>query len=476
LITGTTFGMAALLAAGALLLYVFIRRELIRRFDDALWEKARLLASSVERENRDLELEFEDLDMAEFQDADGPGYMVLRPPGGSDIYRSPSLTDGSLPTQSPASEGTIAREVNLPSGAPGRAVSMTFTPRTDYGMLDDEEAATEDLTLVLARDATDLYAMLHRLAAYLAAGGFLTIACSSGGLLAIIHHSTRPLRELAHRIDELDGGDPEERVGLSDAPREIKPVVRKLNDLLRRTGDAFLRERQFSSDVAHELRTPLSGIRSLAEVELSQTRAANDYKRTLREVLDITTRMQRLVESLLKLSRLETEGIAITSEEVRIEDLVHRCWQAVEQKARERDLHVHRELADARDLHTDTELLEVAVHNVLENAVIHADRGGAVRIATQAHGDQTEFCVTNPATGLSREDIRHVFERFWQADPARSGSGVRCGLGLPLTAQIMEVLGGEARAELAGKRFRLTLSLPVKTRKEVDEAHSDGMS
>lgn len=457
LIVGTTLAMAVLLTAGALLLNAFIRREVIRRFDASLMEKARLLASSVELEGDEFDVAFEELDMAEFQERTGPDYLELRRPDGRSIYRSPSLAGTSLNLRP---SGEDPRPVDLPTGKAGRAVSLTFSPRREYVLYHETDAAPGRLTLVLARDATGLHGLLDRLAAYLAVGGILTIACAVGLLLGIIDHSTRPLRTLADRIATLSGADLSGRVEVPDAPGEIRPVVEKLNQLLGRIERAFRRERQFSSDVAHELRTPLSGIRSLAEVELSQAREADDYERALQEVLEITTRMQALVGTLLKLSRLECGRVEITSEDVRVEAILRRCWESLEPKARQRDLQVRWELEDAGAVRTDGDLLEVAVQNVLENAVIHADAGGDVRIATRRDGDRLEIRVANPAAGLSAEDIPHLFERFWQTDPARTETGVRCGLGLALTAQIMETLGGEAGAEMASEEtFRVILAL-----------------
>ena len=462
LVVGTVLGMTLVLAFATLLLYVFVRREVIGRFDRSMREKARLFASSVELEGTNLEVEFDELDMAEFQEETGPGYLELLRPDGSLVYRSRSLSGARLEARFSDENGETARDIRLPTGSVGRAVSFSFTPRSEYVSF-PTDTEPEPLVMVLARDATGLYGLLRRLAAYLFLGAAATVACSGGLLLAIIHHSTRPLRTLAAQIGDFSEDGLDQRVHILEAPLEIQPVVGKLNELLERLEAAFRRERQFSSDVAHELRTPLSGIRSLTEVALSRSREPHELEETLREVLEVTSQMHGLVEKLLKLSRLESGRVELTFEKVCPKEVLRRCWQMVAGKAQDRELDVHWELAAEASLETDRDLFEAAVRNVIENAALHADHGGDVWLTMDENAGRLEIHVRNTASGLSQEDMGHIFERFWQADSARAETGNRSGLGLALTAQIMHVLGGGTRAELEPDQvFHLTLTLPAR--------------
>ena len=464
LVVGTVLGMTLVLAFATVLLYVFIRRELVGRFDRSMLEKARLFASSVEMEGSNLEVEFDELDMAEFQEKTGPGYVELLRPDGSLVYRSRSLSGARLEAQFSDENGEAARDIQLPTGSLGRAVSFSFTPRDEYVSF-PTDTGPEPLVMVLARDATELYGLLRALAAYLLLGSAATVACSGGLLLAIIHYSTRPLRTLAAQIGDFSEDGLDQRVHILEAPLEIQPVVGKLNELLERLEAAFRRERQFSSDVAHELRTPLSGIRSLTEVALSRSREPHELEETLREVLEVASQMHGLVEKLLTLSRLESGRVELASEKVYPKEVLRDCWQPLASKAEERRLAVRWELDAETDVQTDEALLKAAVQNVIENAVVHADQGGEVWLATSGGPGRLEIHVRNTASGLSPEDMGHIFERFWQADTARTETGNRSGLGLALTAQIMDVLGGDTRAELEpDEMFHQVLTLPANKR------------
>jgi len=318
------------------------------------------------------------------------------------------------------------------------------------------------IALTLARVTTDFEAALGRLRWLLAVTGLVMVTVSVGALYWIIQSGLRPLDRTAVEISRLDASDLSARVSTEGVPLEIRPLTGRLNDLLCRLEEAFRRERSFSADVAHELRTPLAGLRSTVEVALARERSDREYREALDDVLQVTSAMQDVAERLLVIARMEGGSLDVGREQVLLNDLVHACWRRYAEPAERRRLEVDWALGAATPVTTDGGLLELAIRNVIENAVTYADEGGALRIGTSGARDRASVSVCNSGSMLSQDEAVHVFERFWRGDAARTEAGVRAGLGLSVVQQIMEVLGGTARVESRrGGEFRITLSVPV---------------
>jgi two-component system sensor histidine kinase QseC len=463
LVASTAVGAAVVLVAAGLALYFLVRDGLVAQFDEAMLDKARLLASAVEVEGDEVDLEYDELDMGEFAVGERPSYLQVRLPDGSVRYRSPSLGEGDLDAAAGPADAPVLRPVVLPNGRRGRSVGLVFSPRVE-GRRDASAPPGADgprLTLVLAREVAPVESVLAQLKVLLLAVGAAAVAVTAGVLWVAVGRGLRPVERLAEDIAAVDETDLGRRISAANAPSELAPVVDCLNRLLARLEAAFERERGFSADVAHELRTPLAGLRATMDVALVRPRDPAEYEEALRACLRITVRMQAMVEHLLALARLDAGQMEVRPEPVSPAGVVREAWQPLAERADARRLRLAWRLAEDGAIVTDPALLGLVVRNVLENAVVHADEGGAVTVETAAEGDAVRFRVTNTGSRLGRDEAAHVFERFWRGDAARSDAGVHCGLGLPLVRMAAEVLGGtvEVRSQ-AGGEFRITVSFP----------------
>lgn len=466
LVLGTTAGMAAVLAAAAGITYQLIRADLVEEFDRSLADSARLLASTMEQGPRKINGDFRKYDMREFEASERPGYLEVWRPDGSVFFRSPSLGASDLERIGGPFEAPACRPVELPDGRPGRAVGITFAPRVEKKKREGDAAerpaaAPRTVVLALARGTEAIEAPLARLAALFGAVGAAAIAIAAGVLWLVIWWSLKPVGRLAAQIGGIGERDLSARLDGREAPRELQPVVDRLNDLLGRLRAAFDRERTLTADVAHELRTPLAGLRSTAEVALSRSREAPEYREALGDCLEITQRMQALVENLLSLARLEAGQVESHPRPVVPPEMLRAAWKPLEEAARARRLTVDWALGSAEPVMTDPALLDLVIGNLLENAVAHADGGGSVRIETSAGAEALEIRITNSGSTLPPDRAQEVFERFWRGDAARASNGSHCGLGLPLVKKVVGVLGGEvAVRSTAGGDFEVEVSIP----------------
>ncbi len=458
LILSTTLGTAAVLLAAGVLLYMLVRDGLVDQFDRALLDKACLLASAMEWERRELDLNFDEFDMHEFERRDRPAYLQIWLTDGTVAFRSPSLAGADLQHPAGSLEGPFCRRVVLPDGRPGRAAGFTMTPKTEGSSPPPDAAA---VTVMLARGTGSVDSTLAQLAVLLVAVGLAAVAVSAGVLWLFVRRGLRPLDRLADRIGGLGEQDLSQRIHLPDAPAELEPVAARLNDLLGRLEAAFERERRFSADVAHELRTPLAGLRSTMDVALTKSRRADEYAHALDRCLRITVQLQAMVEHLLSLARLDAGQVEIRPETVCLADLLRDAWKPLAEAAEARRLRVRWVPGPEVTVTTDPSLLGLVVRNILENAVVHANEGGLVTIETVAEKNETTIRIANSGSCLTQKQADHVFERLWRGDDARTDVGIHCGLGLPLVNQVVTVLGGAVAARsTAGGDFLITVSIP----------------
>lgn len=317
------------------------------------------------------------------------------------------------------------------------------------------------VVLVVARDATDLHQRLTSLGWVLTAAWGAAMAIALALTALIVRRGLKPLSALAAHIGTIREGDLGNRLPPDEMPSELAPLRDRLNELLDRLQAAFKRERRFTADAAHELRTPLAGMRSTIEVAVSRDRPAEEHARSLTDCLDIAKHMQSTVECLLMLSRLDANEVTFQHEPVALADVIDSCWQGLATKAERRDLTYLADVGPDLTSLCDAQYLAMIFKNLLGNAAEHTDRGGTIDVAARAVGGRVEISVTNTGCSLTAEQVTHVFERFWQGDKARSRTGVHSGLGLSLVQRIATGLGGSVSASVdEGGVFSIELSLP----------------
>ena len=377
------------------------------------------------------------------------------------VYRSSSLGGVDLERAGATTEAPLYRWLTLQDGRTGRVVEMAFLPRLEGRARSKPSAPGRTVSLALARDATPLEAALGSLKAVLFAVGAAAIGVSALILRLVIRRSLAPVKHVADQIGQLGDENLGDRVEGAGVPKELQGVVARLNELLGRLEAAFQRERSFSADVAHELRTPLAGLRATMEVTLSRQRSPEDYAEAIEECQSIAVGMQAMVENLLYLTRLEADQTEIDPQPIFLDDLVSGAWQPLEPQAHARNLQVRWTRGPRRAVMTDPTLSALIVGNILQNAVTYADEGGAVEIEIATDQTAAQLRVANSGSRIPREQTELIFERFWRGDTARTAAGVHCGLGLSLVQRALAALGGSVEADSSrGGRFEISVSIP----------------
>ncbi|MBN2561597.1 MAG: sensor histidine kinase N-terminal domain-containing protein [Phycisphaerae bacterium] len=449
LLAGTAAGTALVLVLSSVLLYALMRRSLWAEFDASLGSKARALAAMVEQDRDELELEFNESSFPEFRSSQHAEYYELWLPDGQVFARSSSLGESDLERIEASPDKPTYQTTKLPDGRRGRLVGITFTPRQE----DERDHARKPMsvTLVVGRETASIDGTLAQFGLVLVGVCAAALLASVGILAWFVRRGLRPVGDVASQIANVGEADLSARIRPAEIPGELQPIVDRLNGLLARLESAFKREKTFTADVAHELRTPLAGLRSTLEVSLSRQREADAHRKAMTDCLAVSRQMQQMVENLLGLARADANQLEVVREPVELGELLRECWAPLASRAVERGLQIDWKLAEACNLNTDRSKLQLVLHNVLDNAVAYADQGGQISVASHADDGRVAISVTNTGSVLTQEQAERSFDRFWRGDTSRVATGEHCGLGLSLCQKMMMLLGGSISVTSTGK-------------------------
>lgn len=288
------------------------------------------------------------------------------------------------------------------------------------------------------------------------ATGLLGWFAASRGLAPLKAMRTRAADVTAHKLDQ--------RLPTGAVPAELAELAATLNAMLARLEEAFRRLSDFSSDIAHELRTPVSNLMTQTQVALSRPRDAAEYRAILESNAEELERLARMIADMLFLAQADNAHAAATNlarhEPVDLAAEARALFEFYEALADDRGVRL--ELLGQAHTLGDRLMLRRALSNLLSNALRYTPRGSCVQVRLGHDDSHTHIAVTNPGPTIDPQHLPHLFERFYRADPSRqSASGEGTGLGLAITQAIVLAHGGRisVTSEQGQTCFTISLSL-----------------
>ena len=248
------------------------------------------------------------------------------------------------------------------------------------------------------------------------------------------------------------------RLPLESAPVELAELARSLNEMLARLEEAFRRLSDFSSDIAHELRTPVSNLMTQTQVVLSRARSVDDYRSILESNAEEFEHMARMISDMLLLAKAENGLVVPNRETLNLAAEVLALFDYYDAVAEEKGLHLTLE-GDA-EVSADRLMLRRALGNLLSNAVRHSAPNAALRVNISASLDAVSICMENTGDTIPQEYLERVFDRFFRVDPSRQRSTEGTGLGLAITKSIIVAHGGTISVASIGAVTTFTIRLP----------------
>ena len=263
------------------------------------------------------------------------------------------------------------------------------------------------------------------------------------GLLVwwLVGRTLRPVETIRAQVAGISGANLEQRVPVPATNDEISRLARTMNEMLDRVEDASDREQRFVGDASHELRSPLTRMRTELEVDLAHPETA-DLVATHRSVLEEVAALQRLVEDLLELARSDSHSTTLRNEPVDLDDLVLAEAQRLRAAS---SVHVDTTHVSAAQVTGDADQLARAIRNLCDNATRHA--ATRITLTTSEHDGHARLEVIDDGPGIPAHERARVFERFARLDQARHTTSGGTGLGLAIALDIVERHGGTITIE-----------------------------
>jgi two-component system, OmpR family, heavy metal sensor histidine kinase CusS len=296
------------------------------------------------------------------------------------------------------------------------------------------------------------------------AASLLIAALASGGLgWFAARRGLAPLRKLADHAANISASRLRERLLLSDTPPELAALSEAFNAMLARLEEAFHRLSHFSSDIAHELRTPVSNLLTQTEVALSRARSESEYRDVLHSNLEEFERLSRMIADMLFLAKADNGLIVPQCQRISLANEVRALFEFYDALAAERAV----SLAVVGDgaVEGDGLMIRRALSNLLANALRHTAPGQSITVRIDGQDRWVAVEVENPGATIAPEHLPRLFDRFYRADPSRhkddDASSSGSGLGLAITKSIVEAHGGNINVASDARSTRFRLVLPI---------------
>lgn len=423
------FAVSVTLFAFGIILLILTRQQLLSRTDAALREELRELALEVEitRSEADFALSagkrFFHHDIYDFAVVHEKGHTVFLSAGLADRRVADLLPDH------------VSSEVHYEShdvfdAGPFRIAGLSC------------ESSFGRLTVLSVTSLKPLISEMYALQLVMAILLPLAIASALAGGYFLASRALAPVNAIVELANSITIDSLNRRVEVANPHDEIGRLAATFNSLIERLELAVQEIKRFTADASHEIRTPLAALRMEAELALRSDRSPEQYKEALRVVVDEATRLGRLADQLLTLSRRDAGIVDRPRATVQLDAVVQDVIEQLQHLASHRCMLLKTGKIQACQVDGDDIGLRQVVYNVVENALKYTDGGGTVLIQCTTRQETVVCEVVDTGVGISDQHLPHVFDRFYRIDSSRHSENGGAGLGLSIARTTVLAHGG----------------------------------
>jgi heavy metal sensor kinase len=464
--------LAVVLAGFSGGLYLLARTYLYGQVDERLEAALDTLAAAAEIQDGHVEWEPDQRLLPVGRDpAEGQVRWTVRDDRGRLVDRSANLRPGELPAAGPALTGAQTGDVLDGAGQRWRVRQRRVMPiRSEPRALASGERRSGAapapprhafLVMTVAASLRGVEGTLTSLA--LALGGLSAALLLLAALLArrLCRRALLPVTRMAGAARSMSATDLGARLPAAGTGDELEDLGRAFNELLGRVEEAFERQRRFTGDASHQLRTPLAAMLGQLEVALRRERPAGEYREALAVAHGQAERLRRIVEALLFLARADAEARQPDLERVDLGAWLTDHLRGWDGHPRRRDLRMDVPPGLSCWVRVQPALLGQLLDNLLDNACKYSEPGASVTVRVGEAPGAVTLAVEDAGCGIATEDLLHVFEPFYRSAQARRLGQAGVGLGLAVAQRIATALDGALTVESEpGKGARFVLRLP----------------
>lgn len=459
--------LLCILSAGV---YLLVRQSLYRELDESIAQTAALLANQVEYEDYSINFEWKE-GIGTNRSLNENGLFQFWDEKSGNTTRSPGLGTHDLPQFTGIEGRPLLRNIVLADGTRGRAIGLRVVPFVLPEEMEKMKATglvvdpkTLPHVLVVARDAEPIHHTLDRLRWVLAGGALLTLALGFFIIQRIVSIALRPIDDMSAQMkDRAEHQLDSALVVPGEMPVELTGLARSFDSLLARVAAIRQRERDFIRHAAHELRTPIAGLRATTDLALSQPREAAAYAAHLETCQKTAVELGELVKRLSALSRIGMSPTPASLEPIDLEKVLNACLESFASLFEQRQLIITRD-APMQTLiaAADPTLLRIIINNLLDNAASYSPTSGEIRIRCQRTAGHVELRMANRSDDLP-DNLDRLFEPLFRKESSRNDAETHLGIGLTLSLEAATAMGAtlQARKTDAGGWIEFILAIPT---------------
>lgn len=378
-------------------------------------------------------------------------YLQVYGGNGVWVYRSAFLQKHPLAPVEPSAAGANSFENRKLGKRHLRFVTRRLQPNG------------QDLTVQTGISVEDARDTLEAFRAYLLMLAPFLLLVAAGGGYWLSRRALAPVDSIVQTARAISGTNLNRRLQKLETGDELQRLADTLNEMLDRIERAFQRVTQFTADASHELRTPISLVRTEAELALRRSRDEAEYQESLRHILFEAERATALIEELLALARADSGRETLRMHPVSLQAVVRGTTESWRQVATIRNLQFDESLGESEPfVQGDETALRRLVNLLLDNAFKYTSPPGTVKLSLRQNGNRAILAIEDTGIGIPAEEQSKVFERFYRVDKARSRGIGGAGLGLSIAQWIVQQHGGTIAVESEpgkGSTFRVELPL-----------------
>ncbi|MEK6660163.1 MAG: ATP-binding protein [Campylobacterota bacterium] len=255
----------------------------------------------------------------------------------------------------------------------------------------------------------------------------------------LINKTLSPVKEVIESVKSISANNLSNRINIDNIPSEINELVATFNQLLSNLEESFKKITDFSNNASHELKTPLTVIRGEIEVALKQDRNPQEYKEILKDILEESISIQKIINQLLFLAKKDTSELKSHFEELYLDEIITDTLLQIEKFALTKNIDVKVKKIIPSTIYANETLLKIAINNLLRNAIIYSKNDTNIDIYMDENSKEYLLKIEDRGYGISDEDLPFIFERFYRADKARSRKEGGTGLGLAIVKMILDI-------------------------------------
>ena len=316
------------------------------------------------------------------------------------------------------------------------------------------------VTLILGADIGEFNARMNELRNTFLATLPVVLLLAAGGAWLVARRALRPVTALTQTAEQVTARGLSQRIPAMTRDQEFNRLITVFNEMMDRLEESFQQATRFSADASHELKTPLTRLQVELEQALESAPSASPQQEVYSSLLDEISRLKAIVQKLLLLSLADAGRLTLRLQPVDLSVLLANVVEDC--RAQAPSLNIEQQIPPEIHVNADPDLLEQALQNLASNALKYNRAGGLVRFDLVPERDQVVVRVANTGPPIPLADRERIFERFYRADPSRSGRVEGTGLGLSLAREIIRAHRGDLSLETSDEQLtRFAVKLPA---------------